>query len=79
MARAGDIETMEVVCPGCGLAAQDWPHLKTEGFLSREGDFYCCKDCFEGRICDCGGERREGKVFPHQLFHKSAPKGEKNQ
>ncbi|MGZ3649786.1 MAG: hypothetical protein ACXVB9_00940 [Bdellovibrionota bacterium] len=82
MAQAGNVESLEVECPSCGLPARDWPHLKTEGFLSPEGDFYCCKDCFEGHICECGGERREGKVFPDELIRKSGirpngPKGEK--
>lgn len=76
MARAAGYEDLDVVCPGCGLAAQDWPHLKTEGFLSPQGDFYCCRDCFEGRVCACGGHEREGKVLPTERFRGAKPEVE---
>jgi len=55
-------ETEEMECPGCGLPRREWPHKKTEGFLSKEGDYYCCKSCFEGSVCECGGLRQEEKL-----------------
>lgn len=57
-----DLESLEVECPGCGLPVSQWPHRRSEGAISKDGEYYCCQECLEGRICDCGGERREEKI-----------------
>lgn len=54
-------ESFDYECPGCGLPAPDWPHGENKGFLSPGGEFFCCKNCFEGRICDCGQAQERGE------------------
>lgn len=66
-------EAPDLECPGCGLPRQEWPHKTTEGFLSKDGDYYCCQNCLEGRPCECGGTRQENKGRPEELLRR--PKG----
>jgi hypothetical protein len=40
-------------CPGCGLAEADWPAATRDGYINEAGERYCCRDCAEGRECEC--------------------------
>jgi hypothetical protein len=55
-APVGNDELADVECPGCGLPQRLWPEAR--GFVSQEGELYCCEDCAAGEICACDPERK---------------------
>lgn len=67
MANEND-EEVEPTCPGCGAVQSQWAGSSADylvarsGFLGPNGDTYCCKDCAEGRACNCNPERLESLV-----------------
>ena len=46
-------DSPQMSCPGCGLAESDWPAATRDGYISEAGERYCCRDCAEGRECEC--------------------------
>jgi hypothetical protein len=46
--------TQEVrVCPGCGMPEEQWMGDGGRGIAAQDGRIYCCRDCAQGRECQC--------------------------
>ena len=52
----------ERTCPGCGAAESLWAGYERKGFVSKDGELYCCEACAKGEICSCNPERLESFV-----------------
>lgn len=52
----------ERTCPGCGATESLWAGHESKGFVSRDGELYCCEACTKGEICSCNPDRMEGLV-----------------
>ena len=45
-------------CPGCGLPESDF--VLSSGFISQEGEIFCCRSCAQGELCLCNPTRLAG-------------------
>lgn len=57
----------ETECTGCLSRRSGWTENFGKGYLSYEGDFYCCQLCARGHLCVCSARvatiaRRSGRA-----------------
>jgi len=44
-------------CPRCGLEVVQWRENYGKGYISSDGETYCCVDCAQNTICTCTEDR----------------------